>query len=187
MRKILTKFILVALAALAGCAPIEHTTKASQEVNRQQIAGPGDQILHVDRQRNLENVFGQSDIFGRKTNEGFSELYFQGVETDGTMVLYRMSTTIITNETTMSRTPITQTFANTTGDVGVYGNTANFNATTMATTITPAQDYHVVVPDGVLAIRLPPGTRSVPFEGYIVEIIGITSTALTYRISPAAQ
>src|SRR6266481_3214172 len=83
-----TRMVVVVALALTGCAPIEHTTTVSQTLDRQMVAGPGDLIVHVDRERNLENVFGASDIWGRKTAEGFSELHFSGIENDGTIVLY---------------------------------------------------------------------------------------------------
>jgi hypothetical protein len=89
-------FVLV----VAGCAPIEHMVTTSQALNRSLIAGPGGVVVHADKERNLQNAFGRSDVFGRKTAEGYVELYFSGVENDGTIVLYRTGAEIISNETT---------------------------------------------------------------------------------------
>ena len=75
------KIILLLMATLiAGCASIEHTSTTEQPTGKTIIAGVGDVVLRVNKQRNLENVFGNADIFGRKTNEGFVELRFAGVE-----------------------------------------------------------------------------------------------------------
>ena len=94
------------MACISGCAAIEHTSYIEQPVGQARIAGIGDVVLRVNKQRNLENISGKADIFGRKTNEGFAELRFAGVEKSGEIVLYRKDVQIISNETTMSRTPI---------------------------------------------------------------------------------
>jgi hypothetical protein len=177
-------FVVIALT-LMGCAPIEHKTTVSQNLGQQMVAGPGDMLVHVDHQRNLVNAFGGSDIFGRKTAEGFSEVYFSGVENDGTIVLYRTGVTIVSNETTMSRTPMTQSFGAMSGSASTNGNNTNFNASGTETTIQTAPDYHVAVPQGAIAIRLPMGTKEMPFEGYVIDIVSATPVALTYRVSQA--
>jgi hypothetical protein len=178
--------------SIAACASIEHTTKANQPVDQQLVSGVGDVVLRVSKQRNLENAFGKADIFGRKTNEGNSEIRFAGVEQNGEIVLYRHDVSIITNETTMSRT---LAFSTSTGSErstlsgNYYGttNTGNLNATSQAnyssTTIAPAKDYHIVVPTGDIPIRVRAGENKVPIEGYIIEIIKATPVSLEYRIT----
>lgn len=182
---------LVAAALIAACATIEHTAKTEQPIGQPTIAGVGDVVLRVTKQRNLENVFGKADLFGRKTNEGFSELRFAGVEKSGEVVLYRKDVRIITNETTMSRTPISTTTgsANTNVTGNYYGNrnsgNVNANARTdySSTTLMPASDFHVVVPAETIPIRLSSGETKVPMEGYVVEIIKATPSSLEYKIT----
>ena len=183
--------LLVAAALIAGCATIKHASNTEQPIGQQTIAGVGDVVLRVNKQRNLENAFGKADIFGRKTNEGFSELRFAGVEKTGEVVLYRKDVRIITNETTMSRTPISATSGsantNVTGNYygsGNYGNVnANVRTNYSSTTLTPASDFHVVVPAETIPIRLAPGETKVPMEGYVVEIIKATPSSLEYKIT----
>ncbi len=62
------------LAFLAACSPIQHQETVRQPVGRELVAGVGDVVLRVDRSRDLENIFGRADLYGRKTNEGFSEV-----------------------------------------------------------------------------------------------------------------
>ena len=177
-------------ALLAGCAAVEHTSKTEQPIGEKRIVGVGDVILKVNKQRSLENVFGKSDIFGRKTNEGFSELRFAGVEPSGEIVLYRKDVLIHTNETTMSRTPFTTSTAiantNLSGNYYQYGNTGrlsgNAQTTYTSTTMSPTSDYHVVVPSETIPIRIPKGESKVPMAGYIVEIIRATSSSLEYQV-----
>lgn len=183
---------LCLLLSITACVTIEHTTKAEQPVNQQLIAGVGDVVLRINKQRNLENAFGKADIFGRKTNEGYSEIRFAGVEHNGEVVLYRHDVGIITNETTMSRTPA---FSTSTGSArstltgNYYGttNTGNLNAASQAnyssTAIAPATDYHIVVPAEAIPIRVRAGENRVPIAGYLIEIIKATPVSLEYRIT----
>jgi hypothetical protein len=186
------KFIpLVTAALIAGCATIEHTSNSEQPIGQPTIVGVGDVVLRVNKQRNLENAFGKADLFGRKTNEGFSELRFAGMEKTGEVVLYRKDVRIITNETTMSRTPFSTTTgsANTNVTGNYYGNAnygnVNSNARTnySSTTLMPASDFHVVVPDETIPIRLSAGETKVPMEGYVVDIIKATPSSLEYKIT----
>ncbi len=184
--------ILLSLAVLVGgCATIDHTANIEQPINRQTIVGVGDVVLRVNKQRNLENAFGKADIFGRKTNEGFSELRFAGVEKTGEVVLYRKDVQIVTNETTMSRTPLSTTTGSSnstiSGNYQAAGNVGTVNANARnnysSTALSPTSDFHVVVPAETIPIRLAVGETKVPMEGYIVEIINAAPNSLEYKIT----
>lgn len=183
----LERFAIVAVvAALAACTPIMQYQKAEGALNVPLRAGPGDVVLRVSKARDLENAFGRADLYGRKTNEGFSELRFVGLDLDGSVLLYRKDVNIITNETTLSRTPIAQSFSSqsttlnaTANGPFISGNANTFGATT---TFLPSQDFHAVVPSDGIPIRLAPGIRSLPFEGQTVEILDATGTALSFRV-----
>jgi hypothetical protein len=95
--------MLGAAVALAGCGSIEKTASMQQPMDKALLAGPGDVVLRIDRERSLANVAGKADIWGRKTNEGFTEVRFAGVEPDGQVVLYRKDVEILSNETTLTR------------------------------------------------------------------------------------
>lgn len=183
-------FCLTALVALSSCAEIQHTSAPEQALDRDLLAGPGDVVLRIDKQRNLENAFGKSDVFGRKTDEGFIEIRFVGVESTGQIVLSRKEVQIITNETTMSCTPITQTSGRantavsgrTTDDFrGTSGN-ATARTTYQETTIAPSSDFHLIVPADTIPIRIAATDTAIPVEGYIIEIIRATPHSLEYRI-----
>lgn len=184
------RVLLIALA-VSGCASIEHSSKPQQPVGKQLLAGVGDVVLRIEKQRNLQNAFGKADIFGRKTNEGFTELRFAGVEPNGEVVLYRKDVHILTNETTMSRTPLSFNTgtSNTTVSGSTYGtrNATNLNATaqtsSMSTTVSSPSAYHVAVPSDTIAIRMAPDDQKLPIEGHLVEIIKATSYSLEYKIS----
>ena len=74
---------------LAGCSSIEHSKKIEQATNTPLFAGAGDVVIHINHERDLENAYGNADIFGRKTKEGFSELRFLGASANGDIILAR--------------------------------------------------------------------------------------------------
>lgn len=182
--------LLVALATLGACAPIEHQAVLTEATNVRLVAGPGDVIAHVAKQRDLENVAGRADIWGRKTDEGYSDLHFAGVSQNGDILFYRTDVTIVSNETTMSRSPFSSSYGNaqttTTGTISPFGNGASYsgNSTTTASAITmhPTNDYHAVMPGNSIPIVLPKGAHELVFEGYEVEIISASSGTLTYTL-----
>lgn len=181
----------LAVVLASGCANIERTSTAEQAIGQQAIAGVGDVVLRVDNHKNLVNALGKADIFGRKTHTGFSELRFSGVEPSGEIVLYRKDVQIVTNETTMSRTPVAITTGSaSTTTAGNYQGTAasgriraNSKTSSVATTIGPASDFHVVVPSDTIAIRLAPGETKVPMSGHVVEVIKASPAALEYKVT----
>jgi hypothetical protein len=186
-----TSFALVLASLILGaCATIDHTSSPQQQLNKSLFAGPGDLVLKIDKERPLENAFGKADIFGRKTKEGFTELRFGGLESNGVVVLFRRDVQIITNETTMSRSPFSSTTGQAkstmTGTASTFGNTTQYQGTDStrfsATTISPTQDYHVVVPADTVAVRVQPNERRIPIAGYLIEIISASANSLEYRV-----
>ena len=55
-------FIACALLLLwaTGCAPIQHTVSPVQALDKPLLAGVGDVVLRLNKERNLENVYGKS-------------------------------------------------------------------------------------------------------------------------------
>lgn len=187
------RVVVIALifGGLSACASIEKSRLAEQPTNQLLLAGKGDVVLKVNKQRDLENAFGNADVFGRKTNEGFSELRFVGVEESGAIVFYRNDIRIMTNETTMSRSGVSSTFgsANTTASGSYSGNenygTATGSASTnySSSTLSPTSDFHAVIPQGTTPIVLEPGDTTVVMEGYVLEVLDVSGGALKYNIS----
>ncbi len=189
MRSIVT-LLIPSVLLIYSCAPIEHQSNLVQPTGTQLHAGPGDVVVRVNKTRNLENAFGASDIFGRSTNEGFTELRFVGLTQDGALIFYRKDVSIQTNETTMSRSGVTQSYS--TSQTNLTGNYAanplggtfqgQAESTSVVTTITPADDYHAVLPPDVLGLRLPSGTKELVFEGQKITILSASPTVLIYTI-----
>jgi hypothetical protein len=182
--KTMKKIATIALAIFIwGCAAIEHSSYIEQPVGQTRIAGIGDVVLKVNKQRDLQNLYGKADLYGRKTNEGFSELRFAGVEKTGEIVLYRKDVQIISNETTMSRSPLSFNTGQANTRVTSSGNTARATTTASGVTLSPASDFHVVTPPETTPIRLAVRETKLPMEGYTVEVIRAAPNSLEYKIT----
>jgi hypothetical protein len=183
------------VATLCGCGSIERSASTQQALGKALLAGPGDVVLRIDRERSLTNVVGKADIWGRKTNEGFSEVRFAGVEPDGQVVLYRKDVQVMSNETTLTRTPMSFTSgsANTTmsGTAAISGGNTQVSgvgrSVGSATTISSGSAYHIAIPSDTIAIRLAPSERRVPISGYLVEILSVSPNSIEYRVTSQPQ
>jgi hypothetical protein len=183
------------LLCLTACGSIEHTSTPVQSIDKVLLVGTGDVVLRIDRERNLENVVGKADMWGRKTKEGFSEIRFAGIEPSGVVVLYRKDVDILSNETTLTRSPMSVTSGSATttgsGTASSMGNTTHLSgwAQTMAssTTVSSGTDYHLAVPSDTVAIRLAPGEKRLPVSGYVIEVLAASANSIEYRVTQAEQ
>lgn len=174
------RFVSSLLAlVLFGCGPIEYMAELRQPLDRTLVVGPGDVLVRVDKFRSLENIEGEADIFGRRTNEGYAEVRFGSVESDGTLVLIRNDYVIVTNENTDSRSLVQTSASSTTRSTESPG---NFTQNTFATRSVDQEDFHTLIPMEALQIRLPPGSRTFVFEGYTVSFETVEPGAVTYRL-----
>ena len=174
-------FCLLAIL-LTGCTydPISYMAELRQPLDRMLVVGPGDVLVRVDKFRSLENNVGKADILGRRTNEGYVEVRFAGVDGDGTLVLFRNDYVIVTNENTESRLPFLFSTSTTTRNTQSSG---NFTQNTFATRTAQKQDFHELIPMDAIQIRLPQGSRSFVFEGYIVSFEMVEPNAVTYKVA----
>ena len=181
---------LIAASALAGCGSIEKTASVQQPTGKVLLAGPGDVVLRVDRERSLANIAGKADLWGRKTNEGFTEVRFAGVEPDGQVVLYRKDVEILSNETTLTRTPLSFTSGssttNVTGIAYSSGGGTQLSGTGRtvgaATTLNSGTAYHMAIPADTVAIRLAPGEKRLPISGYVIEVLSATPNSIEFKV-----
>ncbi|WP_323846023.1 hypothetical protein [Microbulbifer magnicolonia] len=153
------------------------------QVGKVYIAGVGDAVLRLNKQRELENILGGSDWFGRTTSEGFTELRFAGIDKNGNAVFFRNGLQIETNETTSSRTPISTTSGSANTNISKKPSGLTANTTFRSTTTHPASDYHVFVPENSIPITATKEDPRVIIEGYIVEILKASPNAVRFKIS----
>jgi hypothetical protein len=116
--------ILLACACLWGCADVQEQSHiVGGRTGTPLTASVGDTVLRVSREKNLPNIVGRADIFGRTTPTGVETVQYLGVK-DGRAFFKRRTVNVETGATTMNSTPliIPNTATTTTsGSVNVYG------------------------------------------------------------------
>jgi hypothetical protein len=71
----------------------------------QLTASVGDTVLRVSREKNLPNIAGKADIFGRTTPTGVETVQYLGVK-DGRAIFRRRTVDVESGATTMNSTPL---------------------------------------------------------------------------------
>ena len=179
MRRFITAVWLVAAAA-TSCSPVQNHTTVEP--------GPGqwtgsisDVVLRVSRTDDLPNAFGRADLFGRTRDRGFTEIRYMGLDGQNRVVFYRRDVDIVTNESTMSRSPgfsswSAQAHAQQTGSVGSAGGSAGGVAMTPAlATIEP------LPPDTTrVVLDLSQGSK-ITVGQHGLEVIKANGANLSYR------
>jgi len=184
---------LAILIVLAGCATIEHYETPKQAIGKTLSAGIGDVVLRIDKSRDLTNVAGKADLWGRKTNEGHTEVRYLGAESDGTLVFSRRDVDIVSNETTVTRmgfvpvptystTNSSGTMRGSVGQTPVQGNYTGTSTTTGVGYVPVAGASTIVVPNGEIPIRVAPGRQLVRVSGYVVKILQADGAGLEYQV-----
>lgn len=128
--KITRHLIILLLPVLASCTPVQHSSKLSQPINTRLVAGIGDTVLSISKEKNLPNAFGVSDIFGRTTPTGLTTVQYLGLN-KGKAIFKRCSIVIETGATTMNSSPIVIHNTQTTTHTGIIGS-AMYNGTSTA-------------------------------------------------------
>src|SRR5215831_13184785 len=95
MKSILVPLVgLLACRCLSGCADVQERSHiVGGRTGTQLTASVGDTVLRVSREKNLPNIVGKSDIFGRKTPTGVDTVQYLGVK-DGRAFFKRHTTNV---------------------------------------------------------------------------------------------
>lgn len=97
------RWLLAVSLSLISCGQIESYRSLDQSYNRKLSAPAGGVVLKIRKTRDLPNVFGRADIWGGKVNEGYTELRYLGVMSDGTLLLRLLDLDIHSNEDVFTR------------------------------------------------------------------------------------
>jgi len=178
--------IVTSAAALSACGTIEHYEVVEQPVGRLLVAGVGDVVLRVNRQRDLENVAGRADLWGRKTDEGYIEVRYMGIAPDGSIMFSRQDLTIRSNETTVTRMgAVPVPVSSSTRSSGMFGSYNYYGtSTTTGTAWAPApQATTMALPSSTVTIRLAPGQPGLVQAGrYALRVEQANSASISYSI-----
>src|SRR5437870_1657401 len=117
-------FAVILVLLLCGCADVQERSHiVGGRTGTPLTASVGDTVLRVSREKNLPNILGKSDMFGRTTPTGVETVRYLGVR-DGRAFFARRTMDVETGATTMNSTPLViPNMATTThsGSVNVYG------------------------------------------------------------------
>lgn len=183
--KYLTIIFLTSL--LANCTPVQHSNKIEQATNTELVAGVGDTILNVSKEKNLPNAFGASDILGRKTPTGMTTVQYLGVH-KGKAIFNHRSANIETGATTMNSTPIVLQNTQTTMHSGMVGGTMYSGSSTTSappTIIPPNTPQAQILDQGAiqLSVDLKKTDKTLFVEGKTITIKSADDTKVVYSIS----
>jgi len=149
--------IVLACAYLWGCADVQERSHiVGGRTGTPLTASVGDTVLRVAREKNLPNIVGKADIFGRTTPTGVETVQFVGVK-DGRAFFKRRTVDVETGATTMNSTPLIIPNTATTyhsDSVNVYGSNgygsgsySGTSTTVLPPTVIPAHPPQPVVMD----------------------------------------
>ncbi len=188
--------VLLACAYLSGCADVQERSHiVGGRTGTPLTASVGDTVLRVSREKNLPNIVGKSDMFGRKTPTGVDTVQYLGVK-DGRAFFKRRSVNVETGATTMNSTPIViPNMATTThsGSVNVYGpngygyGSYSGTSTTVGTpTVIPAHPPSPMVMDEgslLLSVNLSQKPVKLSVAGKTLTVLQADSMRLVYTLS----
>ena len=188
--------ILLAAAWLYGCADVQESSHiVGGRTGTPLTASVGDTVLRVSREKNLPNIVGKSDIFGRKTPTGVETVQYMGVK-NGRAFFKRRSVNVETGATTMNSTPLVIPNTATTthsGSVNVYGpdgyghgSYSGTSTTVGPPTVIPAHPPSPLVMDEgslLLSVDLSRKPAQLSVAGKTLTVLQADSSRLVYTLS----
>jgi hypothetical protein len=187
---------LLLAAALASCADVQERSHiVGGRTGTQLTASVGDTVLRVSREKNLPNIVGKSDIFGRTTPTGVETVQYLGAR-DGRAFFKRRTVNVETGVTTMNSTPLVIPNTATTtqsGSVNVYGpngygygSYSGTSTTTLPPTVIPAHPPSPVVMDEgslLLSVDLSRKPAQLSVAGKTLTVLQADNARLLYVLS----
>lgn len=196
MNTILRLIALSLAAALPGCADVQERSHiVGGRTGTPLTASVGDTVMRVSREKNLPNIAGKADIFGRKTPTGVETVQYVGAK-DGRAFFKRRLVNVETGATTMNSTPlIIPNTATTThsGSVNVYGpngyghgSYSGTSTTALPPTVIPARPPTPMVMDEgslLLSVDLSRKPAQLSVAGKTLTVLQADSARLLYVLS----
>jgi hypothetical protein len=184
------------ISLLCSCADVQERSHiVGGRTGTPLTASVGDTVLRVSREKNLPNIVGKSDMFGRTTPTEVETVQYLGAR-DGKAFFKRRTMNVETAATAMNSTPliIPNTSATTqSGSVNVYGpngyghGSYSGTSTTVGTpTVIPAHPPSPMVMDEgslLLSVDLSRKPAQLSVAGKTLTILQADSTTLRYVLS----
>ena len=178
--------IVAALSAVTACAPIEHKQALLEPIGKVQTVPVGGTLASISKQKNLPNVFGAADIYGRKVDTGLIKVIYRGPAQDGGVILMQTDVDIQSNANVFSRMPSTYSASSNTSVQGhASGGHASVSGTSQGSAFAIAShaETNVVLPPNVTEFAVPKGKTLTLATGETIEFIDVQPHQVSYRIS----
>jgi len=184
-------------AAITSCADVQERSHivGGGRVGTTQVAGVGDTVLRISKEKNMPNIMGKADMFGRTTPTGVETVRYMGVR-DGRAFFARRTVDVETGATTMNSTPlIIPNTATTThsGSVNVYGpngyghgSYSGTSTTALPPTVIPAHPPAPMVTDEgslLLSVDLSSKPAQLSAAGKTITVLQADNARLVYVLS----
>lgn len=169
----------VMFSSISWCDDLPITERLVQKRNVELKMHIGGAVFKVTRTSPLPNAFGKADMFGRKVDRGFMELRFLGVDENGKTKFRLTDVETTSNETTMSRTPISYS----TGSAQVTYNPITKSASAQGSAITfgPPEGSTESLPPNTTEFQVDTGSlQEIEFGGIKLLIKSVNATQVTY-------
>ena len=179
MRVLFAIGLLISFACYGEDLPINEKLAQSADIPLE--TNIGGQIFKINRTSALPNIFGKADIFGRTVNRGFVELRFQGLTSDGKILLKLVDIDVKSNETTMNRNKVGIVNGQTTTSINSNNNLATTTGT--ATTVVSQEGRNEMLPPNTteFAVDLQK-KREFKFGSVILSITDVDETSIKYSL-----
>jgi len=177
----------LAAAALVGlylgaCAQIEQKQLLAEPVGQEITVPVGGAIATINKQKDLPNVFGRADIYGRKVDTGFVKIVYRGRSPDGSPIIEQVDVDVQSNASVFTRMPSIYTASSQANVSGSYG-TVYGHGSSSAVAMSPHQEQTFILPPREATFTVPKGkTLSLP-TGNTIEFVQVEPHQVTYRIT----
>ncbi len=172
MRRRSSWSVILSSFLFAGCGAIQEYSKLTTPMDKTLRAGVGQAIFRIQKTRDLPNIYGKADLFGRKVDTGYREIRYLGMSDESTLAFVFRDQEVYSNETTMSRTGVAPLVLSTTGS-GVVG----------AVPVPPSATTQLLAPYDVPFRHNFVQSPAFEHSGVRITIIKAIPSELTYSLS----
>lgn len=164
---------LFVLCIITACAPVSQTSSLNKVSGERSYASVGDVLLRVNAQESLPNAFGKADIFGRTRESGFSELRYMGLNQAKQPVFRRRDVDVVSNASTMTRTPMSSTV--------VTAQPAGTGYIATGTTMGPLRENTQVLPPDTVEFAIDLSkSRTITMRDRSIEIVEASAAGVNF-------
>ena len=162
--------VILSAGVIFGCAI--HSYEIVQQPTAVTLStGIGGQIFRIERSSDLHNAFGAASISGDSVDQGFVELVFAGVASDGRLILRFTNQETRSNETSMSRHGV--------GDVAATASTTGNWTTASGVYIPPRKGETLYLPSNTIEFLYDTSSGTLLIAG--IEVTFVSSTPQSVR------